>query len=604
MRSLFTLRTFALVSTAVLLASGCGPDGENGGDEEEPQPATEAPDGPYLREGVFGDGVSFRAALEVDTVERRADRTVLEYTVTPLQEGEHSARGAFEKGIRLLDPLGQRLYERLPDSNYDAGSGEEENAEDSEDGSEDGDGEPEDGSEDGEAPEETEDAGDGAEAPPRHLGSELPDTVVGGAEYRLEAHFPPLPDDTGRLTVLTPGTTGEFTGVPVTDAPEEDEENGGENSGEDTDSGEDADEDGSDDSGDGEVAAGDTVQPPVTAGPLPGEPGTYATDLYAISEDGALEYDTSAGRQRITVSADELFTGDDEELAEGTAATLDTLAQQVDGRAGTDGPTVSVTVHTGGDRDSDRAQELSQQRAQAVRDYLNDELGDDYQYEAQGGGSEEPLVAGDDAQENKAQRRNSRVEVSYPRPSAEEDTQDAADEDSEGETGGEPEKTETPSVEPQDGGEPATYRAEDGDAVASETATIGGHEYTLRVLPFYRDGAYLVANFRVTSKSPDEIDEDTDAFTGTDYPGAEFGSFSARDPESGETYRGVRVGQQRAVGEETTGHDYLGPVSYPYVTRENSTNRAWVYLSAPAEDVSSLTLDAGGFGEFEDVPVR
>lgn len=598
MRSPFALRTFALVSTAVLLASGCGPDGGNGGGEEKPQPATEVPDGPFLREGVFGDGVSFRASVEVDSIERRADRTVLEYTVTPLQEGEHSARGAFESGMRLLDPVGQRVYEKLPNSNYDAEA--EENAED---GSEDGSG---DGGEDGgESPEETENSGDGAEVPPRHLGSELPEMVVGGAEYRLEAHFPPVPEDAGRLTVLTPGTTGEFTGVPVSEAPEEDEGNEGEDSEEDTQ------EDGSEASeepDDGEVAAGDTVRPSVTAGPLPGEPATYATDLYALSEDGTFEYGTSSDRQRITVSADELFTGDEKELADGTAAVLDTLAQQVDERAGTDGPTVRVTVHTSGDRDSDQAQKLSQQRAQAVRDYLSDELGDNYQYEAQGSGSEEPLVSEDDAQENKAQRRNGRVEVSYPRPSTQEDTQDtqdAADEDTGEETGGEPEATqEDSSAEPQDGGEPATYRAEDGDAVANETATIDGHDYTLRVLPFYRDGAYLVANFRVTSKSPDEIDEDTDAFTGTDYPGAEFGSFSARDPESGETYRGVRVGEQRAVGEETTGHDYLDPVSYPYVTRENSTNRVWVYLSAPPKDVSSLTLDAGGFGTFEDVPVR
>jgi hypothetical protein len=37
--------------------------------------------------------------------------------------------------------------------------------------------------------------------------------------YGARVYFPRLPASLRRVTVISPGTTGEFTGVPVTDAP-------------------------------------------------------------------------------------------------------------------------------------------------------------------------------------------------------------------------------------------------------------------------------------------------------------------------------------------------------------------------------------------------
>lgn len=172
------LRLGGVLTAGLLLATGCGLVGDRdrpGPDEdgeETPNAAPEYSDGPFVREGTFGNFQEREASFEVDAVERYEDRTVLRFTTMSLNDSGSTGTEFYSGGILgrspsnvwLVDPVGQRLYYPAHD--------------------------------DGDL-----------------IGSELPGSVVGGAAYKMEAHYPRLPDGVERITVITPGTTGPFTGI-------------------------------------------------------------------------------------------------------------------------------------------------------------------------------------------------------------------------------------------------------------------------------------------------------------------------------------------------------------------------------------------------------
>ena len=171
----------ALLLGAALLATACTPQGQGNGNAADPSPeASEAgpdyPQGPFQREGVSGSNAPFHSTFRVDEVVGHPDRTVLHFTTIPAQET--LANGSYGGGLtgdlatapvdlRLIDPVGQRFYEPSTD--------------------------------------------DGV-----FNGSVLPDGVANEVEYRMQVHFPPLEQGTERVTVLSGGTQGAFTGIPVT----------------------------------------------------------------------------------------------------------------------------------------------------------------------------------------------------------------------------------------------------------------------------------------------------------------------------------------------------------------------------------------------------
>jgi hypothetical protein len=63
-------------------------------------------------------------------------------------------------------------------------------------------------------------------------------------------------------------------------------------------------------------------------------------------------------------------------------------------------------------------------------------------------------------------------------------------------------------------------------------------------------------------------------------------------------YRSLRIGE--ADGSDT---EYLEPVGYPYLIDDGTTNRAYLYFPAPPLDVDTVTLEAGPFGDLEDLPL-
>ncbi|WP_232238668.1 hypothetical protein [Nocardiopsis dassonvillei] len=85
------LRSWLAVFTCVtLLVSGCTLPGSR--DEPRPEPDSEGrqdtadyPEEPYVREGLIGSNL-FRTRISVHHVERWEDRSVLRFTVTPLND--------------------------------------------------------------------------------------------------------------------------------------------------------------------------------------------------------------------------------------------------------------------------------------------------------------------------------------------------------------------------------------------------------------------------------------------------------------------------------------------------------------------------------------
>lgn len=632
------LRMIGTVGVVALLGVGCTGSTEQDGPEEppaDPQPAVVEPDGPFIRSGVFGLGTQFRARIEIQEVEQREDRTVMRFATTPLQGGEHNAKGGFGGGFRLVDPVGGRLYEQLP------------NPERGEDDTADPEGPPE-------------------EYVPRNLGNDLPDTVVGDAVYVMEAHFPPLAEETEQVTVLTPGTAGEFTGVPVTVQQEQDgeaQEEGGAEEPEESEEPEEGEEE--EESG---VRPGDVVDLPTVDSPLPDEVGDYVENLYSVTERDGVTRHSARTAERVTLRTEGMFVevardggepdddggenGGEEtvepdgpepasELTSEGRQNLDDVAEDVAERIDPEESDVSVGVHADGDGTDEENTRETAERSEAVSDYLTEALGDGFSVSAEGHGSDRPVVAEKGDGKAEARRRNSRIEISYkvvPPPvegTADEGGAEGAgdgDGGSEGAaaSGEDPSADEsTPPPGPGEGGgegdeggegtedddgaradsvwepaEPAPYRAQDPDVIADATASVEGHDYRLQVMPFYRDGNYVVANFLLFNKSPEPLSEEEEPFGAETLPGSVFGSFSAVDPQSGHTYSAVRIGGGDTVNEERKGRRYLEPVSYPYAVRTNEENRTWIYLPAPPEGVGSLTLNAGAFGPIEDVPIE
>jgi OmpA-OmpF porin, OOP family len=127
-----------------------------------------------------------------------------------------------------------------------------------------------------------------------------------------------------------------------------------------------------------------------------------------------LEVEESEGSTTtVTISADVLFEFDESTLTENARATLADHAEQLDGLTGT----VEVVGHSDGIGDDDYNQRLSEERADAVKEAFEDELGDDApEIEASGRGATEPVAeeTGSDGEDDPGGRaRNRRVEISF-----------------------------------------------------------------------------------------------------------------------------------------------------------------------------------------------
>ncbi|GAA2620655.1 OmpA family protein [Actinomadura fulvescens] len=471
----------------VLVATGCtgsGPPRKVEPPRAKPgassAPTQPRPGAGLVKEGWFGGGDALRARVEIRGVERQGAKSVLRLGVTSLD----SAAKSMAFPVPLVDPVGRKLYRPVS-----------------------------------------------------------PNTAVQfqpNAVREVTAEYPPIPQNVTKVTALTPGTAGEFTGVPVT---------------------------------------GTAASPAADAQADQANP----VDLYDITEGEIRDVTSSGSDVTVNLRTDVLFAVDSAKLSDRAKAVLDQAAQEIKAKADPARRPLTITGHTDSKGADDHNLKLSRERAEAVAKELKARLGDGYRYSTEGKGETGLLAKEGDKDDAQARARNRRVEISYVvRQEAQNTT--AATTSAAGGRGGTP--------------QPAAFRAQDGKTVASRYGRFGAEKRRLDVKPFYRDGAYIVAVFDLVSEGPGTTPANA-AYPHKDYPGGAFTSFSIVGPNGKDVYRAVRVGQ--SAGEATV---YVDPGRAAYRTAPNQPSRAFVYIPAPPGELTTVVFDGGPFGRVNNVPVQ
>lgn len=159
----------------------------------------------------------------------------------------------------------------------------------------------------------------------------------------------------------------------------------------------------------------DSVTEVDTAGSITGiTPEGFVTGFTPEDFIEPLEHeDVEGDTTTVTIAADVLFEFDEATLSDDAHETLSDTAERLSGVSGT----VEVVGHSDGIGDESYNQELSEERADAVKGALEDELGSEApEIEASGRGSDEPVAEettseGEDDPGARAQNR--RVEISF-----------------------------------------------------------------------------------------------------------------------------------------------------------------------------------------------
>ncbi|WP_165974817.1 OmpA family protein [Nonomuraea deserti] len=170
-----------------------------------------------------------------------------------------------------------------------------------------------------------------------------------------------------------------------------------------------------------------------------------------------------------------------------SASTTSWPARETRERADPAKPPITIEGHTDSKGGDSYNQDLSVERAEAVRDHLAGRLGSGYTYEATGKVESEPIAKNEkpDGSDNlEGRARNRRVEISY---QIKEEKPDVT-------------VTTGPSDARGSTRPPAPLRAEPGPVAGSLAWRSGGDRLRVDFHPFRRDGAYLVATFDVVSE--------------------------------------------------------------------------------------------------------
>lgn len=141
-------------------------------------------------------------------------------------------------------------------------------------------------------------------------------------------------------------------------------------------------------------------------------PSVIGIDLTESVEELETE-ENEGGTTTVTIAADVLFAFDEASLTDAAQKTIADLAGRLEGAEGS----VEVVGHSDGIGDDSYNQELSENRAEAVKSAIEDELGSAApDIEAEGRGSSEPVAEETDGDGNdipSARAENRRVEISF-----------------------------------------------------------------------------------------------------------------------------------------------------------------------------------------------
>jgi outer membrane protein OmpA-like peptidoglycan-associated protein len=469
----------------MLVAAGCSDSGKAGKSDpptaKAGAPTSSAPAAAsgFTKEGWFGGPGGLHARLQITGVERQGAKSVLKYSVTSLDSAAKSA----QLPIKLLDPVGGKLYK-----------------------------------------------------PTASTGGEQ---FAPGATRQMQAEYPAIPQNVQKLTAITPGTAGEYTGIPVTGT------------------------------GDAPAAGAATGGNPV--------------ELYDITE-GEIKDVTSSGTDvTMNLRTDVLFAFNSAKLSGRSKSVLDEAAQEIKAKADPNKRPLTFDGHTDSKGSDSYNLKLSRKRAEAVMNEMKKRLGNAFKYSAHGKGEAEPVAKEGGKDDAQARARNRRVDNSY-----------VFRQQTAGTTG---------SSSAAAGGRgatvaPAAFHGQDGNTVASRYGRFGADKRRLDVKPFYRDGAYLVCVFTITDEGPGTTPPNAN-YAHKDYPGGAFTSFSVLAQGGKDIYRAVRIGP----GDPGKPAAYVDPGRATFLTAANQPQRGVIDVPAPPGNIASVVFDGGPFGKVLNVPV-
>jgi outer membrane protein OmpA-like peptidoglycan-associated protein len=391
-------------------------------------------------------------------------------------------------------------------------------------------------------------------------------------KHPLMIYFPAVAAGTRQVTVLTPGTTGEVTGIPVMDGGKAQPSIPAETK--------------------SEPKAGRPFFYPVT--PPSGKIWSQAVDLHDYVEGPSRSTTSGGDEQKIGLRTDVLFAFDKATLSSKATAVLDAAVAETRKNADPSKPPISITGFTDAKGGNAYNLGLSRRRADAVKEYVAGKLGGTYQYRTDGKGEANPVAAntkpgGGDNPAGRA--RNRRVEIAYRIRRAT------------------PTSTTTSSASPAPGATtaPAAFRTTDGPVIGSASKSMTGGGVKFSVHPFYRDGAYMVGVFTLRSTGGGGMSDIGAASSGwwasdgtiKAMNGASFGGVTAVDPATRDRYFEVRA------GDFGTGLGQAGFVEGAYQMSLPATQdtRIFAYYPAPPANVTKVDVDVAGAGTVRNVPV-
>ncbi|GAB3476178.1 OmpA family protein [Nocardiopsis coralliicola] len=524
-------RTAAATLAAAVLLTGCSGGGDTagsggGGDGEGAADPATSTEFPFVREGALAGaaGEAVDVQVAVTGLTRGPDATAVDLEVTAL--GDAVPEGTAEQNFPVLvDAEGRRAYEPLESPGGDV------------------------------------------------YGTSLP----GGGMLRfgwtdvphtLRIYYPRLEDGAEQVTFAGFGT-GAMTGIPVSDAeeipvPDPNYEEFSED----------------DPPPDGTPVVFDEEAPESGA-----EEGVYPVEGVVETEEASTS--RTGDTETISLHSDVMFDHDEAEPVEGSGATVAEAAATIGSRRADGDTPVAVTGHTDGTGDDDYNQQLSEDRAEAVAEQLEKELGGT-ELDVSGRGAEEPVAEEGGSGDDEARAANRRVEITYAVSTDRGSRAGAPGEEGgggDGEQGLESAELHT--------GDPAPFIVEEPEPAATQTE--GG--VRMDVQPLVQDGAFLAATVTLTNEGdePAVPEFGSDAGAPLRFADDSLGALRLTDGEGTVRY------PAQAVHEEE-----YGPLAEPlYELAPGAAYRAIAYFPAPEEPGESFVLHTGSFGEGElDVPVR
>jgi OmpA-OmpF porin, OOP family len=508
-----------LTSGGVLLATGCTLFDSSDGDE--PPPVEE--EFPYVREGrIFQDtGHDDEMRFAITGLERTEDYTVLHYEVN-YPEGFEGANRNLSMPHTLVDPVTGRVWREYMDPEglkYGSVSPN----------------------------------GDGLY--PVH------DDVTNS--YRR--YFPAIPDSVEQVTMIGSGL-GAMTGIPLQDVDEEQADPENPNG---------PDHLSLDNPPDEDTLTFENRRPDGDAEADVGWVESYVdSEMASVTREGDVE--------TIALPADVTFEFDESDLTEDAEDVVRDVAGTLERNVDPEEPVITLIGHTDGIGSDSYNQNLSEERARSVREVLEDELGDSYEYELEGRGSTEPIAVEGGPDDEEARARNRRVEFSY------KVTTEPPEEEDEEEVLGAAERTVH---------WPAPYSDDPGDVVASAESD----GVRLDVHPLRRDGAYVLATYTLTNENDEPLIPDLAgdaALSGgpAQFSSGSLGGFQLVDPET----ELVRYVSQLTMEEGGT-TPFAEEV---HQLQPGNSYQVAAVFPGPPMDVEELTLRAGAFGELEEIPIE